>query len=426
MLNIINKSVKTLNSGINTLVNGITSEKTFNTEIDFCKFETLPLELLKLSEKETESSNHNDQNLKESNVLYIVHSKSNLNIYHITDDLEMKCFMSLKFNFPICSVNSFKLQLNTTYSKELPIIAIISNNLNNSHNEAKFNNKESQIILQKNESYLKLYSIKSKRVVHNLRFKKKILDFISTKNYFAISFADGNIKLYDNKIVSFITILTNENKIKLNKLVKESDKNKLDNSYYIFSSPVFDITDSYIISYVANNNEKTNFKNYFNKNNISQSQSKENEEHNNNKGSASGMKISNDQEKLNRNFSNEVINKNILGKIIKSGEFDNFKKFKNRHFSIEANVDKKQMGNNHYNITNYSSNDFSKYQSHHENDLEPNTITPSIENLALDAYKNISKLKDWSVSQLKELSNLRNASNFTNNSRTSLGKKLNR
>lgn len=426
MLNIINKSVKTINSGISTLVNGITSEKTFDTEIDFCKFETLPLEHLKVSEKETENRNQYDyQNLKEFNVLYIVHSKMNLNIYHITDDLEIKCFMSLKFNFPVCSVNSFKLQLNTSYSKELPIIAIISNNLNNSNNQMKLIDKETQIIMQKNESFLKLYSIKSKRIIHSLRFKKKILEFNSTKNYFAISFADGNIKLYDSKMVNFIKILTIENKLKLSKSFKECDKKKSENSYYLFSIPIFDITDTYIISYVCNN-DKRNLKNYFKSNNNIHSQSKENGEYNSNKTSTSGIKFSHDEEKLKLigNSSNELINKNLSGKIIKNGEFqnyENFTNFKNKQILVQKNIDKNHMDNDYF-IKHDSTNDFLIHSSYHENEKESNRITPTIENLAINTFKNISKLKDWSLSQLKEFSNLRNASNLNNNSRSNLGK----
>ena len=101
MFNIINKSVKSLNSGISSIVSGITGENSYKTEVDFCKFDTINLNFLKNSEKETHINS--DQYYTEYNVFYLVYSKVHLNIYLITEDLELKCIFCQKMNFIIVS-----------------------------------------------------------------------------------------------------------------------------------------------------------------------------------------------------------------------------------------------------------------------------------------------------------------------------------
>jgi hypothetical protein len=441
MLNLLGKSVKTLNSGITNLVSNITSENSYKTEIEFCKFDVLNLNLLKATEKDTNTSvnnanhsfvNDSETNFKEFNVFYLVHSKVFLSIYWITDDLEIKCIFTNKFSFQINSVDSFFLPLTATYTKELPIIGLISNysnyslnnaslslyggsslspsnniNINQNHeNIHKYTNTNS--LLQKTESHLKLYSIKSKRVIHNFRFKKKILQFISKLNYFAVSFADGSIKLFENdKMKNFWTIntipfntqpkdiviskntssnnitntllsssLSNNFNLKTN---KNNDGNNThnthnnQNSYYMYSTPIFDISDTYIVYY--NTTANTNTTTTTNNNNLSTTTVNKNDTLSNTSNST-----------MKSNYNSEKMYKKI-------------------------NISNKTSHNTN-NITNIPKT-FSPIKNtySHTYTQNPNTI----ENLASEVYTNISKLKDWSVSQIKDLSNLRNASNFKNN-----------
>jgi hypothetical protein len=252
MMNLINKSVKTLNSGISTFVNGITAENSYKTQIGFCKFDSLPLNFLRIPEKDKDFnffSPENELYWKAYNVLYIVHSKVFLNIYYITDDLELKCIFTNKFNSHIDTVDSFSIGNNSVYLKEGPLIGLISNYSSINQNTCEKN----QLYQQKNDSYLKIFSIKTKRVVHNLRFKKIILEFISKINFFALSFNDGSIKIYENesKMSCLMTINTwnqcdflSENSHNLNSF---HGKN-----YNMPSHPIFDLSESFVIYF--NNN----------------------------------------------------------------------------------------------------------------------------------------------------------------------------
>jgi hypothetical protein len=241
--------VKTINTGIATIMNGISSENNYKTEIDFCKFDVLNLNMLKLeNEKETTNLSENDQSFKDFTVLFIIHSKIYLNIYYINEDLEVKCIFFNKFTFHMNSVDAFYLPSNKTYFKELPIVAMISNYTNI---------KENSNLIQKNDCYLKFYSLKSKRIVHKLRFKKKIIQFISKYNFFAVSFADGMIKIFENDkmdcintINSMINPMNSSAQIKINNNSSAKfNSNKGIGEVYYTSPPIFDITENYILYY---------------------------------------------------------------------------------------------------------------------------------------------------------------------------------
>lgn len=256
MLNLLNKSVKTINSGLSTIVNGITSENAYKTEIDFCKFSTLQLNYMKNFEKTTENDNYFDfqNNLQnEFNVLFIIHSKCILNLYLINDDLSIKCFFSNKFPHPINIVEPLLLNSDKTYAKELPICTLISN-------------------VQKNEAYLKFYSLKSKRVVHNTRFKKKILNFVSKVSFYAVSFIDGSIKIFENdkmsQILYFMTVNSDQQNSNNNSYnsPNQVNANYNQNLKQIINNqndlaPIFDISENYILyyNYYYNNNPEKDF-----------------------------------------------------------------------------------------------------------------------------------------------------------------------
>lgn len=418
MLNfIINKSVKTLNNGISSIVSGITAENTYKTEVDFCKFDSWS-NLTNFNSQPAGQNQNNTQNTTQNNnqnltiqnypsmppenesnitVLYLVHSKFNLNVYYITDDFDLKCIHSSKLSFPINSVDTYSVSVNSKYAKEVPILALISNsgsnsnnintlsvtlsgsnsnnisnssNINNSHNSnynistnnysqnhTVTNNSNSSSystchqLLLKNESQIKFYSIKSKRVVHSLRFKKKILQFISKINYFALGFADGNIKLFENENMDEVLCISTCNAANANISSNLGVGSKISSSHYVYSVPVFDITESCILYYSCSN-------------------------------SNSNIKLN-----LNNSKANSV----------------------NKHNSSGSGGNNKSNSNSNQNNINVIRIPSSPNKSTNSNQ------GASLEYLASEAYKNISKLKDWSIYQLKDLSNLRSGLNFKNN-----------
>jgi len=136
MFNLLNKSVKTINNGISTLISNMTSESNYKTEIDFVKFGNLNLNLLKINSiKEVDNVNSDyDFYFKEYNVLYIIYSRYYLNIYYLNDELEYLCFFNQKFNDTIDKVGSIFTSLNIFCSDKLPLIGLITNKqpINNS------------------------------------------------------------------------------------------------------------------------------------------------------------------------------------------------------------------------------------------------------------------------------------------------------
>ena len=128
VMNILNKSVKTLNNGITTLISNITSETNYKTEIDFIKFETLNLNILKLTDiKELENYSDLEYYLKDIPVLYIIYSKCFLNIYYLNDELEFLCFFNQKFNFNIDKIGTIFSPFIKICPINSPLIGIISN-----------------------------------------------------------------------------------------------------------------------------------------------------------------------------------------------------------------------------------------------------------------------------------------------------------
>ena len=157
MFNLINKSVKNISLGISNLVTNLTSDCN-NFNIDLCSIESMNLNYFKCDKAEDFEKM---STMKETQVLIVLHSNFFLNLYYFEEFLDLKCFFTNKFLFPITSVEKFSLGLNRTYTKDLPLIALISNSV-------VINN---QIQFSKNDYLLKIYSLKNKKVVHTLRFK---------------------------------------------------------------------------------------------------------------------------------------------------------------------------------------------------------------------------------------------------------------
>jgi len=179
------------------------------------------------------------KNSRETQVIVVLHSNFYLNLYYLEENLDMKCFFTNKFLFPINLVEKFCLGLNKTYSKDLPLIALISNSII----------KNNQIQFSKNDYLLKIYSIKSKRVVHTLRFKKQIISFVSKLNNFAVSFSDFSIKIYENdKMINIFTIKP-QNCYLMSPISPKSEFEKFQENEIVNNTKFFDVSDNFIIYY---------------------------------------------------------------------------------------------------------------------------------------------------------------------------------
>ena len=120
MINMINKSVKNISLGITNLVTTMTENT--NYKIQLCVIDSMNLNCLFYDNVEELEKNNNSI---ENKVIIILHSNFNLNIYYLEEELELKCFFTNKFLFPINFVDKFNLGINKTYTKELPLVALI-------------------------------------------------------------------------------------------------------------------------------------------------------------------------------------------------------------------------------------------------------------------------------------------------------------
>jgi hypothetical protein len=235
MITLLNKSVKNISSSITNLVSNFTCDhEKYN--IDLCTIDTMNLSYLKcdkIEEMEKISSS------KENQVLILLHSNFFLNLYFFDEFLELRCFYSNKFLFPISNIEKFNLGVGKTYSKDLPLIALISNSII----------QNNQVQFSKNDFSCKIYSIKNKKVVHNLRFKKEITNFISKINHFAISFSDFCIKIFENDKMMNIFTIKPQNISKFP--VSPNRKSPLEGVRHDINNNCkhFDISDNFIIYY---------------------------------------------------------------------------------------------------------------------------------------------------------------------------------
>ena len=236
MITLFNNSVKNITSGITSLVTNLTSENS-QYNIDLCVIEQINLNFLKCDNvEEIEKMNKS----KETLVIIVLHSNFYLNLYHLEENLELKCFFSNKFLFPISLIEVFSLGMNKTYSKDLPLLALISNKIF----------KNNQVQFSTNDYLLKLYSIKSKRVVHTLRFKKQIINFISRGDHFAVSLSDFTIKLFENdKMTNIFTVKPRETNFPFQVSPKKFTVYENSENEVISECKFFDISDNVIVYY---------------------------------------------------------------------------------------------------------------------------------------------------------------------------------
>ena len=275
MINMINKSVKNISLGITNLVTTMTENT--NYKIQLCVIDSMNLNCLFYDNVEELEKNNNSI---ENKVIIILHSNFNLNIYYLEEELELKCFFTNKFLFPINFVDKFNLGINKTYTKELPLVALICNNIT----------KNNEIHLSKTDYLLKIYSIKNKRVVHTLRFKKQIINFISRINHFAVAFSDYCIKLFENdKMTNILTIKPQEINLKVLNSNKIKDPIEIQEKEVIINSfKFFDISNNMIIYF----NDLENLPNYGKVNeNCSASANKNSQKPQNNSYSLGNMTI---------------------------------------------------------------------------------------------------------------------------------------
>lgn len=167
MFNLLNKSVKTINNGISTLISNMTSESNYKTDIDLVLFANLNLNLLKLNDIKEIENNSSDCEFyfKDYNVLYIIYSKCYLNIYYLDDDLEFPCFFNQKFNFPLEKIGSVYISFNSICSDKMPLIGLVTNkdfNIDAFENN-NYNNKTD------NRDYHNNKGNKNPHLINNLR-----------------------------------------------------------------------------------------------------------------------------------------------------------------------------------------------------------------------------------------------------------------
>ena len=261
-----------------------------------------------------------------------------IKIYFLQNEpmIEFKLVFNEHFSFDIFDIkpiNYFPDENN--YEK--PIIGIFSN---------------SNIFLN---NYLKLYSIKNKKIINTIQFKYNISHSDFGKKYFGIGCINGKIYIFDNKTCNKIF------KISLEKILNIDENNNNKN----LSS------NSTTISLMIDN------KNYIN-NSLEDVKKKDN--------------LNPTQSVL---IGNNFI-KNTKEK--KENKYQNI--FYETIFDISDNIlcyfiskEEKENLNNEQNENNFS----------------------TFENLAIEAYKKISKLKDWSLKNYQNIINLRKSTNVKSN-----------
>ena len=261
-----------------------------------------------------------------------------IKIYFLQNEpmIEFKLVFNEHFSFDIFDIkpiNYFPDENN--YEK--PIIGIFSN---------------SNIFLN---NYLKLYSIKNKKIINTIQFKYNISHSDFGKKYFGIGCINGKIYIFDNKTCNKIF------KISLEKILNIDENNNNKN----LSS------NSTTISLMIDN------KNYIN-NSLEDVKKKDN--------------LNPTQSVL---IGNNFI-KNIKEK--KENKYQNI--FYETIFDISDNI-----------LCYF----ISKEEKENLNNEQKENNLSTFESFAVEAYKKISKLKDWSLKNYQNIINLRKSTNVKSN-----------
>ena len=219
----LTNSISSIGTGIHNVYSYLNQDSS-KCVIDYCKFDSLKINYITKNYENSSLSNniinpeqeklekYESQFLnKEFTVLYIIHSKNILNIHYINDSMELKCFFENKFSFNLTLAETFNIGPDKTYSKELPIVALISNSNFQSNDYMKENQSE---FLNKCECFISFYSIKTRRVVHKTVFKRRILQFISNPNVFAVMKLNFTINIFSSdKMTKIFSVKTYSNQL---------------------------------------------------------------------------------------------------------------------------------------------------------------------------------------------------------------------
>jgi len=261
-----------------------------------------------------------------------------IKIYFLQNEpmIEFKLVFNEHFSFDIFDIkpiNYFPDENN--YEK--PIIGIFSN---------------SNIFLN---NYLKLYSIKNKKIINTIQFKYNISHSDFGKKYFGIGCINGKIYIFDNKTCNKIF------KISLEKILNIDENNNNKN----LSS------NSTTISLMIDN------KNYINNS------------------------LEDVKKKDNLNPTQSVL---IGNNFIKNTKEKKENKYQNIFYETIFDISD--------NILCYF---ISKEEKENLNNEQKENNLSTFESFAVEAYKKISKLKDWSLKNYQNIINLRKSTNVKSN-----------
>lgn len=141
----------------------------------------------------------NDNNKRESTVIFLYLPRNQLNVYQMIDDfsIEFQCIYSNKFSFSLTNVEP--LNYLSKYKEDSPLIAIVSNSLegNNSNN----NNLG---------HYIHFISLKNDNVLLSLDYPYMIYTTCFKHKYFGVGLSNGTITVYDNNTLHPICTIDNK------------------------------------------------------------------------------------------------------------------------------------------------------------------------------------------------------------------------
>ena len=252
-------------------------------------------------------------------------------------------------------VLTFKLIFTNTFNFKINLIEPINY-------ITKFNNDLPILSLVSNSSILfenqiKLYSINHKKVIHVIRNKYNILQVLFRKKYFGVSSSNGKIYLYDNKTLNLLY------RIGLYDIKVAKPQNENVNVYNC--NPTVSMTIERQVG-ITTSMEQCNLNDYVD------------------------SKIKCQSVMMNKASEQKMENKkNCFSYNIAFDMTDSF---------ITYSIHKKEK---------------IKIQNNQDNE-EGNNLSP-FESFALEAYKNFSKLKEWSFKSISEYNSLLKSKNSKSN-----------
>ena len=206
-------------------------------------------------------------------------------------------------------------------------------------------------------NYLRFYSINNKKEINNIKFKYNISHSDFGKKYFGIGCINGKIYIFENKTCNKIF------KISLEKILRIDDNN--------LNKNLPSNSNSATVSMMIDNN------------NI----------------------INNSLDDINKNYNiNPTQSVLIDNKFIQDKKEKKENKYQNIFYDTIFDISD--------NLLSYY---ISKEEKENLNNEQKENNFSTFENLAVEAYKKISKLKDWSLKNYENIINLRKSTNVKSN-----------